>query len=223
MLNEVAASGAALDEGMLQKVQNLLMKLPKEGAAGKTVASDVPTNDAESLKAQQMNAEVGTKVAEARRLMETDPDKAIALLQTTLAAVKAAELPQTVARTMTRRLEVAIELSKKDKVAFDAKMLDKGAKAEIETKKLRILEADKAKKAAVADLMSKAQVAQANGEWAKAEELAKRAQEIDPEDLGRHDARLQGQHPAALRGRQAEQEGQGRRLPDRAAGNAMRR
>ncbi len=176
----------SLDEGMLQKVQDLLLKLPKDDRPrARSLASDVPTSDAESLKAQQLNAEVGTKVAEARRLMETDPEKAIALLQTTLASVKAAEMPQTVARTMTRRLEVAIELAKKDKVAFDAKMLDKNAKAEIETKKLRILEADKAKKGAVNDLMTKAQEAQAKGDWAKAEELAQRAGEIDPDDIGR--------------------------------------
>ena len=115
--------------------------------------------------------------------METDPEKAIALLQATLASVKAAELPQAVARTMTRRLEVAIELSKKDKVGFDAKMLDKNAKAEIEVKKLRILEADKAKKMAIKDLMTKAEEAQAKGDWAKAEELARRAHEIDPNEI----------------------------------------
>ena len=187
----------------MQKVQDLLLKLPKDGSGGKATASDVPTTDAESLKAQQLNAEVGTKVAEARRLMETDPEKAIALLQTTLASVKAAELPQAVARTMTRRLEVAIELAKKDKVAFDAKMHDKNAKAEIETKKLRILEADKAKKAAIKDLMTKAEEAQAKGDWAKAEELARRAQEIDPNEVAAGAARLQGQPPAPLRDRQA--------------------
>ena len=183
MLNEVAASGSGLDEGMLQKVQDLLLKLPKEGS-GKSIASDVPTSDAESLRTQQLNAEVGTKVAEARRMMETDPEKAIALLQTTLTSVKAAELPQAVARTMTRRLEVAIELAKKDKVGFDTKMLDKNAKAEIETKKLRILEASKAKQASVGDLMKKAEEAQAKGDWAKAEELARRAGEIDPDAIG---------------------------------------
>ena len=183
MLNEVAASGAALDEGMLRKVQDLLIKLPKDGS-GKAMASDVPTSDIESMKAQQMNMEVGTKVAEARRLMETDPEKAIALLQMTLASVKAAEMPQTVARTMTRRLEVAIELAKKDKVGFDSKMLDKNAKAEVEIKKLRILEADKAKKGAIAELMAKAQDAQAKGDWAKAEELARRAGEVDPDAIG---------------------------------------
>ncbi len=181
MLNEVAASAASLDEGMLQKVQDLLLKLPK---GGKALASDVPTSDAESLKAQQLNMEVGTKVAEARRLMETDPERAIALLEATLASVKAAEMPQTVARTMTRRLEIAIELAKKDKVGFDAKMKDKGAKAEIETKKLRILEADMAKRNALGDLMTKAQEAQAKGDWAKAEELARRAGEIDPDAVG---------------------------------------
>jgi type II secretory pathway component GspD/PulD (secretin) len=182
LLTEVLNSGATLDEGMMQKVQDLLTKLPKDGS-GKATASDVPTSDAESLKAQQMNAEVGTKVAEARRLMETDPERAIALLQTTLTSVKAAELPQTVARTMTRRLEVAIELAKADKLKFDEKMKDKNAKAEIETKKLRILEADMVKRTAVNDLMKKAEEAQANGEWAKAEELARRAIEIDPNDL----------------------------------------
>ena len=57
---------------------------------------------------------------------------------------------------MVRRLEVAIELAKKDKVTFEVKMQDKQLRAEIETKRLRILEADKAKKARLKDLMDKA-------------------------------------------------------------------
>ena len=185
MLNEVAASSAT-DEGMMQKVQDLLHKLPQDGAeegAGKATASDVPSSDAETLKAQQMNVEVGTKVAEARRMMETDPDKAIATLETTLASVKAAGLPQTVSRTMVRRVEVAIELAKKDKVEFDKKMLVKDEKTKIEQKKLAILEADKVKKEAIKELMDKSTKAEAEGNYAKAEELARRAVEIDPNNI----------------------------------------
>ncbi len=198
LLNEVVASNAALDEGMLQKVQDLLLKLPKDDT-GKAVAGNMPTSDAESLKAQQMNAEVGTKVAEARRLMETDPDKAIALLGTTLASIKAAELPQTVARTMTRRVEVAIELAKKDKVDFDKKMLVKDEKTKIEQKKLAILEADKAKKSAIKDLMDKATEANAKGEYAKAEELRPAGRRDRSQRSRRDDHGHQGQPPAALR------------------------
>ncbi len=210
LLNEVASSGAALDEAMMQKVQDLLLKLPKDGA-GKAVAADVPANDAEQLKAQQINAEVGTKVAEARRMMETDPEKAIALLQTTLASVKAADLPQTVARTMTRRLEVAIELARKDKVGFDSKMLDKNAKAEIEGKKLRILEADKAKLAATKDIMDKAEKAQSEGNYAKAEELARRAVEIDPNNVAAtimaYKSNLQRHYETSVRDKKDKEEG----------------
>ena len=184
MLNEVAASSVT-DEGMMQKVQDLLHKLPKDNdeGAGKATASDLPSSDAESLKAQQMNVEVGTKVAEARRMTETDPDKAIAMLETTLASVKAAGLPQTVARTNIRRVEVAIELAKKDKVEFDKKMLVKDEKTKIEQKKLAILEADKVKKEAIKDLMDKSTKAEAEGNYAKAEELARRAIEIDPNNI----------------------------------------
>jgi hypothetical protein len=49
-------------------------------------------------------------------------------------------------RPMVRRLEVAIELAKKDKVAFEVKMQDKKQRTEIEVKRLRILEADNAKR-----------------------------------------------------------------------------
>ena len=168
---------------MRKKVDDLLDRLPKDGKTkGKSIATD-SLNDAQALEAQRINAEVGSKVAEARRWLETDPDKAIAILNEGLAAVKAKELPPTVARTMTRRLEVAIELAKKDKVAFDVKMQDKTVKQEIETKKLRILEADKAKKAQIAALMQQAQEAYANKKLAEAESLAKRAQEIDPNEL----------------------------------------
>ena len=212
LLNEVASSGAALDEGMMQKVQDLLLKLPKDGNdSGKATASDVPTSDAESLKAQQFNAEVGTKVAEARRLMETDPDKAIAILQTTLASVKAAGLPQTVARTMVRRIEVAIELAKKDKVEFDKKMLVKDEKAKIEQKKLAILEADVAKKAAIKDLMDKAQKAYAEGNYAKSEEHARRAAEIDPNEVAATimvtKSNLQRHYDTSVRDRKDKEEG----------------
>jgi len=212
LLNEVASSGAALDEGMMQKVQDLLLKLPKDGNdSGKATASDVPSSDAESLKAQQFNAEVGTKVAEARRLMETDPDKAIATLQTTLASVKAAGLPQTVARTMIRRIEVAIELAKKDKVEFDKKMLVKDEKAKIEQKKLAILEADVAKKAAIKDLMDKAQKAYAEGNYAKSEEHARRAAEIDPNEVAATimvtKSNLQRHYDTSVRDRKDKEEG----------------
>ena len=215
LLTEVASSGAALDEGMMQKVQDLLMKLPKENAAkdgsGKATASDVPTNDAETAKVQQLNAEVGTKVAEARRLMETDPEKAIALLQATMATVKAADLPQAVARTMTRRLEVAIDLSKKDKVGFDRKMLDKDAKAEIELKKLRILEADKAKQMAIDKLLKEGEKAQSEGNYAKAEEVARKAIEIDPNNvpatLMAYKANLQRHYETYQRDKKDKEEG----------------
>ena len=214
MLNEIAASGAAMDEGMMRKVQDLLLKLPKDGAeegAGKATASDVPSSDAETLKAQQMNAEVGTKVAEARRLMETDPDKAIATLETTLASIKAAGLPQTIARTMVRRVEVAIELAKKDKVEFDKKMLVKDEKAKIEQKKLAILEADKVKKEAIKELMDKASKAEAEGNYAKAEELARRAVEIDPNNIAATimvtKTNLQRHYETSVRDRKDKEEG----------------
>ncbi len=164
-----------------------------------------------------MNAEVGTKVAEARRLMETDPDKAIALLQTTLASVKAADLPQTVARTMIRRIEVAIELAKKDKVEFDKKMLVKDEKAKIEQKKLAILEADKAKKDAIKDLMDKATKANAEGNYAKAEELARRAVEIDPNEVAATIMVTKANMQRHYENVQPRQEGQGRGLPQRVA------
>jgi hypothetical protein len=84
---------------------------------------------------------------------------------------------------MARRLEVAVELAKKDKVAFDSKRKDKGYREEIEQKRLRILEADGAKKARLKDLMGKATTAMANGQYTEAEAFAKRAQEVDPNEV----------------------------------------
>ncbi|WP_406699819.1 type II secretory pathway, component PulD [Singulisphaera sp. Ch08] len=186
LLAEVAASGDALDSGLMQKVQDLLAKLPEDDS-GKATASDLthPTHDVEALAAQKLNAEVGTKTAEARRYQETDPDKAIEIYETTLRSVKAksSELPEAVTRTMVRRLEVAIELAKKDKAAFDVKMLDKNAKAEIEAKRLRIFEAEKAKKTRMEELMSKATTAMAEGRYQEANKFATMAQEIDPNEV----------------------------------------
>ncbi len=84
---------------------------------------------------------------------------------------------------MVRRLEVAIEIAKKDKVEFERKMADKQLRAEIENKRLRILEADKAKKAKMKDLMDKAMTAYAEGKYIECEALAKRAMEVDPNEL----------------------------------------
>jgi type II secretory pathway component GspD/PulD (secretin) len=179
LLGEIMAMDIQ-DDVMRQKVEDLLSRLPvsKPGKATLNVAEDV-----EMVKTQRATAEVGTKVAESRRLMETDPDKAIAMLQQTLDAVKAAGLNEPATRMMTRRVEVALELAKKDKVAFDRKMQDKAGREEIETKRLRILEADKAKKAQVAELMKKATEADAAGNYEVAESLARRVVEIDPNEL----------------------------------------
>jgi len=87
LLMELSTSD--LDEATAQKVQDLLMKLPGDDA-GKAQVGVGTVEDAETIKAMQMNAEVGTKVAEARRLMETDPAEAIRVLESSLAAVKAA-------------------------------------------------------------------------------------------------------------------------------------
>ena len=139
--------------------------------------------DAEALAAQKLNAEVGTKIAEARRLQETDPDKAIAIYEQTMKAVKASGLSPNLMRPMVRRLEVAVELAKKDKVAFEVKMQDKQQRAEIELKRLRILEADKAKKARMKELMDKAQAAYAEGNYIECEAFAKKAAEVDPNEV----------------------------------------
>ncbi len=184
LLTEVTAAGEGVDESLRRKAQGLLDKL-SSSEAGKATVTDraAPADDSQTLEAQKLNAEVGTKIAEARRLQETDPDKAIAMYGETLKAVKASGLPDSLTRTMARRLEVATELAKKDKVAFDSKMKDKKFREEIEQKRLRILEADNAKKGRMKDLMDKATTAMANGQFVEAEAYAKRAQEVDPNEV----------------------------------------
>ncbi len=124
-----------LDEGMQQRVQDLLLKIPSDDAGHAEVGISAVA-DAEMVKAQQLNVEVGTKVAEARRLLETDPEKAIDLLNQTMTAVKAAGLSESVTKNMTRRVEVAIESAKKDKLVFEEKMKDKAYREQIERKRL---------------------------------------------------------------------------------------
>ncbi|WP_235905387.1 type II and III secretion system protein [Tautonia marina] len=181
MLNEIASMPSALDNSISQRVEDLLMKLPQDGT-GRVDNLDAQL-DAETINAQRLNAEVGTKVAESRRLMEVEPDKAIALLEETKASVMAADLSTPVARTMIRRLEVAIELAKKDKLAFDAKMNDKEAYAEAQRTKLRILEADSAKQRQVTEMMDKAMAAQNDGDYAAAEAWAERVIALDPNNV----------------------------------------
>lgn len=179
LLTEVAASDNP-DDGLAQKVQDLLARLPGEQAGKATLEA---VDDVETVKAQKLNVEVGTKVAEARRMLETDPEKAIGLLEETLKAVKASDVNATAQRTMVRRVEVAIELAKKEKSSFDEKMKDVKYRAEIEQKRLRILEADKAKKAQLTELMTKATEAEAQGDYAKAEQFARMAAEVDPNNV----------------------------------------
>ena len=124
---------------------------------------------------------------------------------------------------MVRRLEVAIELAKKDKVVFDAKMKDKKQREEIEQKRLRILEADNAKKARMKDMMDKAMAAYAEGKYVEAEAFAKRAMEIDPNEVAAVHPRLQGQDRAAVQGRHGEQRRQGGRRRQRPSRTSTRR
>ena len=166
-----------------QKVDGLLAKLSDDKAKPDAKSATQNVQDAEALAAQKLNAEVGTKIGEGRRLHETDPDKAIALYEQTIQAVQASGLSPDLTRPMVRRLEVAIEIAKKDKVEFERKMADKQLRAEIELKRLRILEADKAKKAKMKDLMDKAMTAYAEGKYVECEALAKRAMEVDPNEL----------------------------------------
>jgi len=207
------ASNAQLDDATMQKVQDLLAKLPAEGAGKASTGLPIAAQDAEVLAAQKLNAEVGTKLAEGRRLQEVDPDKAIAIYESTLQAVKikASELPEGAAKTMVRRLEVAIELAKKDKVAFDVKMKDENLRAEIENKRLRILEADKAKRDRMKDLMDRATTAMAENNYQEAEKLANMAHEVDPNEVAATilawKARVQRHYKKDMENKLAKEEG----------------
>ena len=183
LLMELSAGN--LDEATAQKVQDLLTRIPADGkdAAGKASVGGLPVDDAEAVAAQKLTAEVGTKVAESRRMMETDPDKALALLEQTRAGVAASGVAPAMVKTMTRRLDVALELARADKVKFDERMKEKGAKAEIEQKKLRILLADQEKKTQYKALIEKAQAAMGEGKFADAEGFARKAQTIDPNEV----------------------------------------
>jgi type II secretory pathway component GspD/PulD (secretin) len=181
LLNEVAASDNP-EDALAKKAQELLAKLPAQEAAGKATLEGA--DDAQAVQAQKYNVEVGTKIAEARRTLEIDPDKAIKSLQETLTSVKAAnDITPTAQRTLVRRVEVAIELAQKEKVEFDKKMSDKAYKQEIETKRLRILEADNAKLAQLKELLDKANEFASQGEYAQAENCARKAAEIDPNNI----------------------------------------
>ena len=173
--------GLELDESTKQKIEDLLMRIPKEkdGPGIATVGMNA-AEDKETVEAMKLSAEVGTKIAESKHLMETDPDKAIALLTATIDQVKIAGCKESIIRNQTTRIQANIELAKRDKVVFDQKMKDKVFKGEIENKRLRILEADKAKKDRIGILMTKAETAMTNGEFDVAEKCYGQAAEIDP-------------------------------------------
>ncbi len=84
LLTEVDAAGASLDESLRSKVESLLLKLSTDDKGKPDAKSGTnAAQDAEALAAQKLNAEVGTKIGEGRRLHETDPDKALALYEQT--------------------------------------------------------------------------------------------------------------------------------------------
>ena len=112
---------------------------------------------------------------------------------------------------MVRRLEVAVELAKKDKAIYLVKMTDKKQREEIELKRLRILEADGAKKARVKDLMERAMECYAQGKYVECETYAKKAMEIDPNELSASmlafKARMERRFKTDLQIRDAKEEG----------------
>ncbi len=184
LLTEVAAAGDSLDEGLRAKVQGLLEKLSRNTGSKPGTASTVDAaQDAETIAAQKLNAEVGTRIAEARRYHDIDPDKALAMYQKEIQAVQGSGLPPELTRPMIRRLDVAIELAKKDKAVYLVRMTDKKQREEIEQRRLRILEADGAKKARVKELMDKAMGYYAEGKYVECEAYCKKAMEIDPDEL----------------------------------------
>ncbi|CAN5911389.1 hypothetical protein BH23PLA1_BH23PLA1_31280 [soil metagenome] len=183
LLNEAASMGDVLDDSTRQRIQDLLLRLPAEGQPAEAAEPLDIQMDPMAVEAQRMNAEVGTKVAEARRLLEQDPDQAITLLQQTITAVQAAGLSEPVARTMVRRLEVAIEMAQKDKLAFEAKRQDRQNQEKAELQKLAIIEAGIAKDKQVKEMMDRALEADANSSYAEAEAWARRVIEIDPNNV----------------------------------------
>ena len=98
--------------------------------------------------------------------------------------MQASGLSPDLTRPMIRRLEVADRARQEGqgRVRAEDGRQDSFA-TEIELKRLRILEADKAKKAKMKDLMDKAMAAYAEGKYVECEALAKRAMEIDPNEL----------------------------------------
>ncbi len=184
LLTEVAAAGDSLDAGLRSKAQGLLEKLSsKSGGKPGTASTTDTARDAETIAAQKLNAEVGTRIAEARRYHDIDPDKAMSIYEKQINAVQTSGLPPELTRPMIRRLEVAIELAKKDKAVYLVKMTDKKQREEIELKRLRILEADGAKKAKLKEYMDKAMSLYAEGKYVECEAFCKRAMEVDPNEL----------------------------------------
>ena len=183
LLTELSADESFDDENLKAKVQGLLQKLSGDKGAPGVASTTDAAQDADALAAQKLNAEVGTKIAEARRYHEVDPDKALGIYQQTMQAVNGSGLPPELTRPMVRRLEVAIELARKDKAQYMVKMVNKKQREEIEQKRLRIFEADKAKKIRLKELMDKATGAYAEGKFVECETYAKKAMEIDPNEL----------------------------------------
>ena len=194
MLEEVLASQAELDPALHDRIRQMLERIvvpdangDKNVAEGQTAVTNgskpVSLEDAETIRVQRLNAEVGEAVAKARRMLEVDPDQSIRILEETLTRVQSEPVSPSASRAMVRRVEVALELARRDKAEFDARMKDANERAAIERKRLRILEAEKAKLEQFGELMTKATEALNNNQYVEAEAFAKKALEIDPNDV----------------------------------------
>ena len=184
LLTEVAAAGDSLDESLRDKVDEPARQaLRRQGQARREV--DAPARPGRR-GAGRAEAERGGRHQdrEGRRLHETDPDKAIALYEQTIQAVQAAgSLARPDSADGPPRSRWRSRSPRRTRSSSSGRWTDKQLRAEIEMKRLRILEADKAKKAKMKDLMDKAMTAYAEGKYIECEAFAKRAMEVDPNEL----------------------------------------
>ena len=190
LLTEVAAAGAALDEGTMQKVQDLLDEAPAgDDGQGKHGRPPEPAHRARDRRRGARRAEAQRRGRHQDRRGPPAPgdrprqgDRP--LRETRSRRSRRPDIPETVARTMVRRLEVAIELAKKDKVAFDAKMKDKKPARRDRAEAAPHPRGRQGQEGADEGADGQGhRPPTPKGKYAEAEAFAKRRQEIDPNEV----------------------------------------
>jgi general secretion pathway protein D len=214
---QVYASGVELDPTTDQQLRAYLRDLPgRVGTASRadtgmvTVADgnvQVPSpsdsqdtgdiGQRERAKFQQLVTETNHKVQAAKLLLQSNPPQAIRDLEAAQQAVRSSGLDASMTEPLARRLETAIRFASQEKQRSEVERVQDLSRGAAEATRKRQLAVDEHKRQEVYELVEKGNAAFNEARYEDAELAAKKALEIDRDNLAatalRYKARIEHQ------------------------------